>query len=165
MVHNRDKLRKDSLTNTEVTELLKMLKQIHFLFPRIQPETWIQCSEKERYKITHTGTMYMKYKISEMKIHWVSTKRCCCNYQCTILTSNHTSLDHPCTWRQKLSSGDQKGEKHFVCDIFKLGSSEHHHYAMKLGQSSFTDMDVTNDWGMLKSMSLIKDMMWTKSVH
>lgn len=124
------------------------------------------CNLVRRYKITHTDTLYIKYTISEMKIHWVSIKGCCYNYQCTIQSINCKPLDH------KDVQGHKKNVqrwperyKHFLCDIFKQRTLELHPCAMKLTQSNFTDMDVTSDWGMLESMSLIKDMMWTKDVR
>lgn len=83
--------------------------------------------------------------------------RSCYNYQCTIQSINCKPLDH------RDVHGDKKNiqrwperYKHFVCDIFKQRTSELHPCAMKLRQSNFTDMTVTNDWGMLESMSLIK---------
>lgn len=129
-----------------------MLKTVLILF--LTSKTYSQKPDynlvRRKYKITHTGTLYTKYTISETKIRWVSMKRCCHNYQCTIQSINCKPLDHRDVqrWPERY--------KHFVCDIFKQRTSELHPCAMKLRQSNFTDMAVTNDWGMLESVSLIK---------
>lgn len=69
------------------------------------------CNLVRRYKIAHTDTLYIKYTISEMKIHWVSIKGCCYNYQCTIQSINCKPLDHKDVQghKKKMYNGDQKG--------------------------------------------------------